>query len=415
MYFDGVENLKKYCKDFGERQYITKGFLCARKDDGIVITKPNTNLLNIKDSDLDEITSETIEIVNLSYRAAAVMLDIVFRRKEAYAFSAIVDSKAILEYSKKVKSLKPKNDAFTQLCGMKCSCLKDNTPAELLSKVNYFTNVYLLKNSGAVVVAKTMEELFATTEVLDFACNLALKEEENNIEVKSKYMPSLLEMIAHRASIAARVNKVKEKEAAKKSGKPQAEKATGVETEEQIKVANEIKTVLSTMCEKRLALRTLDSVSRRLSDGSIMLTVNDTDNMNAEIYDFSVINPVEKVIKSKKKTTSYYRLHLAVLTADKEANIVMYVHPYYATLLGLEHDEVEIPDEYKATLGKKISVVSTGILNSGGMVKNMVYALGEGNTCIVRNRGVLIKAKSHEEGLGILQALEDMAQKRYNE
>lgn len=415
MYFDGVESLKKYCKDFGERQYITKGFLCARKDDGIVITKPNTNLLNIKDSDLDVITSESIETVDLSYRAAAVMLDIIFRKKEAYAFSAIVDSKAILEYSKKVKQLRPMNDAFAQICGMRCVCLKDNTPAELLSKANYFSNVYLLKNSGAVVVAKTMKELFAVTEVLDFSCNLALLKEDNNITTKSKYIPSLFEMIAHRASISARLMRNKEKEVLKKSGKPVPEKPTAIETEEQIKTANEIKNMLSTLCDKRIALSSIDSISKRMSDGTVMLTVNDTDNRAAEIYDFSVINPVEKVVKSKKKTTSYYRLHLAVLTADEDAKVVMYVHPYNATLLGIENDEVEVPEEFSSVLGKKISVIKAATLNSGGMAKNIVYALGEGNICIVRNRGILVKAKSDEEGLRILQALEEMAQKKYKE
>ena len=62
MYFDGLADLKAYAKEFGERQFITKGFLCCRTDDDdIIITKPNINLLKVKDSDFDEISSDTLE------------------------------------------------------------------------------------------------------------------------------------------------------------------------------------------------------------------------------------------------------------------------------------------------------------------------------------------------------------------
>ena len=416
MYFDGLADLKAYAKEFGERQFITKGFLCCRTDDDdIIITKPNTNLLKVKDSDFDEISSETLEAVDLSYRAAAVVLAVALKRKENYCFAAIVDSPAILEYSKKGKSLSALNDSFTQLCGIKAGCTRSNVGSEIVARLHAVSDVCIMNNAGALITGRTIEELYKTAEALDLTCNIALTLEKNNLTRLPKYRISGLEYIGHKIAVSALVSKERERRIAERNGKTILERESAIQTAEEEKTAKSMKKLLSDLYSEKLVLRNIDSVANRMGDGRIVLTANDTDNKNATIEDFTIVDLENKTTKARKKTTSYKRLHLATFINDADISTTIYAHPYYSVILGNEFDTVEVPEKYREILGDKIDVIKESRLNSNKMIKDAVYALGSGKICILKHRGIFVKAKDNEEGLRLVQTMEKMAEEHYKE
>lgn len=416
MYFDGLADLKAYAKEFGERQFITKGFLCCRTDDDdIIITKPNINLLKVKDSDFDEISSDTLEAVDLSYRAAAVVLAVALKRKEKYCFAAIVDSPAILEYSKKGKSLSALNDSFTQLCGIKAGCTRSNVGSEIVARLHAFSDVCIMNNAGALITGRTIEELYKTAEALDIACNAALTLEKNNLTKLAKYRISGLEYLGHKIAVSAAVSKERERRIAERNGKSIIERESAIQTAEEKKIAKNMKKLLNDLYSEKLILRNIDSVANRMIDGRILLTAHDTDNKDAKIEDFTIVDLENKTTKARKKTTSYKRLHLATFINDTDISTTIYAHPYYSIILGNEFNTVEVPDKYREILGDKIDVIKESKLNSNKMIKDVVYALGSGKICILKHRGIFVKAKDNEEGLRIVQTMEKMAEEHYKE
>lgn len=260
-----VANVNKYAKMLAEKKYLQSGYIAVREEDGIVITNPRIDYTDVKEDNLTFVNDKNIETLEGNFRAAAVILFCAIRQDKEANAAAIVDSDSTVEFSKKRKTLMPILDDMAQVCGVSIKCAQKNVASDVVAALSGQRNCCLLPEAGAVVTGRTLDEVFTATLVLDKACNAEILAESKGGTQHMSAVAALLEHVVFKLKYS-KTNQKQQKAAESGETEVKEEKQTAVVTDEEKKIAQDIKDAGVRLLDENLVQGTWGNIGVKLDD-----------------------------------------------------------------------------------------------------------------------------------------------------
>ena len=260
-----VANVNKYAKMLAEKKYLQSGYIAVREEDGIVITNPRIDYTDVKEENLTFVNDKNIETLEGNFRAAAVILFCAIRQDKEANAAAIVDSDSTVEFSKKRKTLMPILDDMAQVCGVSIKCAQKNVASDVVAALSGQRNCCLLPEAGAVVTGRTLDEVFTATLVLDKACNAEILAESKGGTQHMSAVAALLEHVVFKLKYS-KTNQKQQKAAESGETEVKEEKQTAVVTDEEKKIAQDIKDAGVRLLDENLVQGTWGNIGVKLDD-----------------------------------------------------------------------------------------------------------------------------------------------------
>lgn len=393
-------DIMKYAKQFKDREYIESGYIAVRKDDGILITATGADLANLSEESLVFVNDKNIETFEGNFRAAAVILFCAIRQSKVIEAAAIVDSDSILKLSSKRRALKPILDDLVQLCGVSVKCATKNVAAEVVTALAGQRNACFMPDAGALVRARSIEELLAVTAVLDKASYAELAAEDKGGTQSMNAVMAFIECMFYKLKSAKSFKKNEASPAKENNGAEQtAENAQANEehsTEQTVEQANEgveqqgentqsVEEETASTCLEENVPAEEETASTCLEDAC----------NNEECKKCCICDSLEKFNLSENGT--------AVLTRS-----------YYASAVSATGKPFVVPEKYVDVLGQQIPCVPSVMTCTNGAVSKVEDAIGEAPACIIAQHGVVVRGKDMDEVKNICNILEEACKEYLN-
>lgn len=399
-----VSNINKYAKMLAEKKYLQSGFIAVKEEDGIVITKPRIDYTDVKEEDLVFVNDKNIESLEGNFRAAAVILFCAIRQDKSAGAAAIVDSDSTVEYSKKRKTIMPILDDMTQVCGVSIKCANKNVASDVVSALSGQRNVCLLPEAGAVVTGRTLDEVFTATLVLDKACNAELLAESKGGTQHMNAINALLEHVVFKLKYS-KTNQKQQKAVESGEEAQEEERQTAVVTDEEKKIAQEIKDAGVRLLDENLVQGTWGNIAVRLDDKYMLATPSALDYIMLQPEQMAKVDMETLEWTGTNKATSEKGIHALLLKGDINATI--HTHPFYGCILAAMGKAMPVPEKYQDILGKEIPCAKPALPGMNKLVKNVGEAIGDAPACFMAHHGVIVRGKDLEDAFVICRALED--------
>ncbi len=399
-------SMKKYAAELFADGYIESGYIAAKADEGMYITTPDADFADLKEEQVAFVTDKTVEQLEGNFRAAAVVLLCALKAKKDAGAAAIVDSKSILEFSRKRMTLPPVLEDMSQICGISVRAAKKNTAAETVAALAGLRNACFLPEAGAVVTGRTLAEIYTGTLVLDKSANgYLLAEKKGGIKHLNAFEASV-EHIVYKLKYS---KKNQDSQKAAEAGKEVdlAEKPSAIVTDELKKVAQDIKDAGVKLLEENLVQGTWGNIAVRLGDKEMMATPSALDYIMLKPEQMAIVDMETMEWKGSNKPTSEKGVHAKILLAHPETNATVHTHPFYGSILAAMRQPLPVPEKYRDILGDVVPVSKFGPSGTGMLVKNTAEAIGNAPCCFMASHGVIARGKDLEEAFAICRALED--------
>ncbi len=400
-----VSNINKYARMLAEKKYLQSGFIAVKDEDGIVITKPRIDYSDVKEDDVVFVNEKNIESLEGNFRAAAVILYCAVKDKKADA-AAIVDSDSTVEFSKKRKTIMPILDDMTQVCGVSIKCAGKNVASEVVTALSGQRNVCLLPEAGAVVTGRTLDEVFTATLVLDKACNAELLAESKGGTQHMNAVNALLEHVVFKLKYS-KTNQKQQKAAESGENAKEEEKASAVVTDEDKKIAQDIKDAGERLLAENLVQGTWGNIGVRIDDQYMFATPSGIDYVMLQPEQMAKVNMDTLEWTGTNKATSEKGIHAILMKNDKNINATIHTHPFYGCILAAMGKSMPVPEKYQDVLGKEIPCAKAALPGTNALVKNVASAIGDAPACFMAHHGVMVRGKDLDDAFAICRALED--------
>lgn len=400
------ENLKKYSEMLFSDGYIECGYIAAKADGGIYITTSDADFADLKEDQVAFVTDKDVESLEGNFRAAAVLLICAIKAKKDAGAAAIVDSKSILEFSAKKITLPPVLEDMSQINGISVRAAKKNTASETVSALSGLRNACFLPDAGAVVIGRTLAEIYTGTLVLDKCANgYLLAERKGGIKHITAF-EAAIEHIVYKLKYSKK-NQQNQKAAEEGQAVELAEKPSAIVTDEEKKIAADIKAAGVRLLEENLVQGTWGNIAVRLNDKEMMATPSGLDYVMLKPEQMAIVNMETMEWKGSNKPTSEKGVHAKLLLAHPESNATVHTHPFYGSILAAMRKPLPVPEKYRDILGDVVPVSKFGPSGTGMLVKNTAEAIGNSPCCFMASHGVVVRGKDLEEAFVICRALED--------
>ncbi len=400
-----VSNINKYARMLAEKKYLQSGFIAVKGEDGIVITKPRIDYSDVKEDDVVFVNEKNIESLEGNFRAAAVILYCAVKDKKADA-AAIVDSDSTVEFSKKRKTIMPILDDMTQVCGVSIKCAGKNVASEVVTALSGQRNVCLLPEAGAVVTGRTLDEVFTATLVLDKACNAELLAESKGGTQHMNAVNALLEHVVFKLKYS-KTNQKQQKAAESGENAKEEEKVSAVVTDEDKKIAQDIKDAGERLLAENLVQGTWGNIGVRIDDQYMFATPSGIDYVMLQPEQMAKVNMDTLEWTGTNKATSEKGVHAILMKNDKNINATIHTHPFYGCILAAMGKSMPVPEKYQDVLGKEIPCAKAALPGTNALVKNVAAAIGDAPACFMAHHGVMVRGKDLDDAFAICRALED--------
>ena len=400
-----VSNINKYARMLAEKKYLQSGFIAVKDEDGIVITKPRIDYSDVKEDDVVFVNEKNIESLEGNFRAAAVILYCAVKDKKADA-AAIVDSDSTVEFSKKRKTIMPILDDMTQVCGVSIKCAGKNVASEVVTALSGQRNVCLLPEAGAVVTGRTLDEVFTATLVLDKACNAELLAESKGGTQHMNAVNALLEHVVFKLKYS-KTNQKQQKAAESGENAKEEEKVSAVVTDEDKKIAQDIKDAGERLLAENLVQGTWGNIGVRIDDQYMFATPSGIDYVMLQPEQMAKVNMDTLEWTGTNKATSEKGIHAILMKNDKNINATIHTHPFYGCILAAIGKSMPVPEKYQDVLGKEIPCAKAALPGTNALVKNVAAAIGDAPACFMAHHGVMVRGKDLDDAFAICRALED--------
>lgn len=401
-----LANFNKYAKLLVEKKYIESGFIATRHEDGVIVAKVTSNLEALRDENLVFVNDKNVESLEGNFRAAAVILFCAIRQDKKAEAAAIVDSDKILAFSSKRKTLKPILDDMAQVCGVSIKCAAKNTAAEVVSAISGQRNACFLPDAGAVVTGRTLEEVFTATLVLDKACNAEILAEPKGGTSPMGACNAILEHVVYKIKYSKK-NQAQQKEAEEGAEKKAEEKPSAIVSDEEKKIAQDIKNAGLRMLDENLVQGTWGNISVKLDEKTMLCTPSALDYIMLEPSQMAKVDMETLEWTGSNKATSEKGLHALLLKGDENVGAVIHSHPVYGCILAAMGKALPVPEEYREILGDEIPCAKAALPGTKALIKNVGEAIGSAPCCILSHHGVITRGKDLEDAFRICRALED--------
>lgn len=406
-----VENIAKYAKLLHSKGYLTSGYIavkeCKDGSNGIRITEAHADFDNIGKEETKFVDDKNIAKLEGNFRAAAVILLCALRQDKHADAAAIVDSDSILAYSKKRVALGPVLDDMAQVCGISVKCASKNVAAEIIPSLGGLRNACFMPDAGAIVTGRTLEEVYTCALVLDKACNCALLADAKG---GAKTMPKLNALLEH-VVYKLKYSKTNQKQQAAQEGgevKKEDDKqcTTAIVTDEEKRIAKEIKDAGLRMLEEKLVQGTWGNIAVKLDDTHMLATPSGIDYILLEPEQIAKVNLDTLEWEGLNKATSEKGMH-AVLLKGEGIGATMHSHPFYGCILAAMDRALPVPEKYRDILGDEIPCAAAALPGTKKLIKNVESTIGDAPACFLAHHGVIARGKDLEDAFRIYRALED--------
>lgn len=401
-----VANVNKYARMLAEKKYLQSGYIAVRQDDGIVITNPKIDYSDVKAEDLTFVNDKNIESLEGNFRAAAVILYCAVRQDKNAGAAAIVDSDSTVEFSSKRKTLMPILDDLAQVCGISVKCAQKNVASDVVAALSGQRNVCLLPEAGAVVTGRTLDEVFTATLVLDKACNAEILAEKKGGTDHMNALDALLEHVVFKLKYS-KTNQKQQKAAETGTEEKKEEKQTAVVSDEEKKIAQDIKDAGVRLLDENLVQGTWGNIGVRLDDKYMLATPSGIDYVMLKPEQMAKVDMETLEWTGTNKATSEKGIHAICLKTDDGITASIHTHPFYGCILAAMGKAMPVPEKYRDVLGDEIPCAKAALPGTSGLVKNVAAAIGNAPACFMAHHGVIVRGKDLEDAFNVCRALED--------
>lgn len=401
-----VANVNKYARMLAEKKYLQSGYIAVKQDDGIVITNPKIDYENVKEEDLTFVNDKNIETLEGNFRAAAVILYCAVRQDKNAGAAAIVDSDSTVAFSSKRKTLMPILDDLAQVCGTSIKCAAKNVASDVVAALSGQRNVCLLPDAGAVVTGRTLDEVFTATLVLDKACNAEILAESKGGTDHMNAFYAFLEHVVFKLKYS-KTNQKQQKAVETGSEEKKEERQTAVVTDEEKKIAQDIKDAGVRLLDENLVQGTWGNIAVRLDAKFMLATPSGIDYVMLQPEQMAKVDMQSLEWTGTNKATSEKGIHAILLSKGDGTNASIHTHPFYGCILAAMNKAMPVPEKYQDILGKEIPCAKPALPGTNGLVKNVAAAIGDAPACFMAHHGVIVRGKDLDDAFAICRALED--------
>lgn len=401
-----IANIGKYAKMLAEKGYIKSGYIAVKNEDGISITRSKADYNDIKEEDIVFVNDKNIESLEGNFRAAAVILFCAISQDKTAGAAAIVDSDSILEFSAKRKVLKPILDDMAQVCGISIKFAAKNTAAEVVTALSGQRNSCFLPEAGAVVTGRTLDEIFTATLVLDKACNAEILAESKGGTQHMGAINALLEHVVFKLKYS-KTNQKSQKAAEKGEQVETEQKASAVVTDQEKKIAQDIKDAGVRLLDENLVQGTWGNIAVKLDDKFMLATPSGLDYVMLQPEQMAKVDMETLEWTGTNKATSEKGIHAVLLSKNDGTTATIHTHPFYGSILAAMNKAMPVPEKYREVLGNEIPCAAAALPGTSKLVKNAGEAIGDAPACFMAHHGVIVRGKDLDDAFNICRALED--------
>ena len=401
-----VSNISKYAGMLSKEGFTECGYLAVKADGGMYITNAYSIFENLTAEDITFVTNKTVTDLDGNFRAAALILFSVFKNNADLGAAAIVDSKSIVEFSAKRKTLTPLLDDMAQIDGISVRCAKQNNAVEVIMALSGLRNACFLPEAGAVVTGRTLDEVYTAALVLDKACNCYLLAERKGGVHPHSLLNAVLEHVVYKLKYSKK-NQDSQKAAEEGKEVHTEERPSAIITDEQKALAQAVKDAGVRLLEENLVQGTWGNIAVRCGDKHMLVTPTALDYIMLQPSQMAVVNLEDGEWEGSNKPTSERKMHAALLNAHADVNATIHTHPFYGCVLAAMGKDLPVPEQYRDVLGDTVPCAKAALPGTKKLVKNVTSAIGDSKACFLGNHGVIVMGKDLEDAFKICRALED--------
>ena len=401
-----VSNISKYAGMLSKEGFTECGYLAVKADGGMYITNAYSVFENLTAEDITFVTNKTVTDLDGNFRAAALILFSVFKNNADLGAAAIVDSKSIVEFSAKRKTLTPLLDDMAQIDGISVRCAKQNNAVEVIMALSGLRNACFLPEAGAVVTGRTLDEVYTAALVLDKACNCYLLAERKGGVHPHSLLNAVLEHVVYKLKYSKK-NQDSQKAAEEGKEVHTEERPSAIVTDEQKALAQAVKDAGVRLLEENLVQGTWGNIAVRCGDKHMLVTPTALDYIMLQPSQMAVVNLEDGEWEGSNKPTSERKMHAALLNAHADVNATIHTHPFYGCVLAAMGKNLPVPEQYRDVLGDTVPCAKAALPGTKKLVKNVTSAIGDSKACFLGNHGVIVMGKDLEDAFKICRALED--------
>lgn len=185
------------------------------------------------------------------------------------------------------------------------------------------------------------------------------------------------------------------------------EKQTAVVTDEEKKIAQDIKDAGVRLLDENLVQGTWGNIGVKLDDQFMLATPSGIDYVMLKPEQMAKVNMETLEWTGTNKATSEKGIHAILLKGDKDITATIHTHPFYGCILAAMGKAMPFPKNIKTFSAKKFLGAKAALPGTNGLVKNVAAAIGDAPACFMGHHGVMVRGKNLEDAFAICRALED--------
>lgn len=155
---------------------------------------------------------------------------------------------------------------------------------------------------------------------------------------------------------------------------------------------------------------TAGNLSGRAHSGEIVLTPAAFPYADMTEADLVIVNDKGQKIDGHREPTTEWHLHLACLTAHPEIGAVVHTHPVHASMFAVNQEPIPcVLEEFEFYVGGDVLVAPYERTGTEALGRGVAQLLGDRAAALMANHGLVVVARTPDEGLGITQLVERAA------
>jgi L-fuculose-phosphate aldolase len=137
------------------------------------------------------------------------------------------------------------------------------------------------------------------------------------------------------------------------------------------------------------------NISARLDKERVLVSPSHIPYEQRVPEDLVLLDMEGNVLRSERRPTSEFKMHLGVFKAREDVGAVIHAHPLYSSVLAVAGEPIRpILDEMIPYLGGQVEVAEFGPSGSLELAEKVVKALGKKSAVLLANHGTLCTGKN---------------------
>lgn len=127
--------------------------------------------------------------------------------------------------------------------------------------------------------------------------------------------------------------------------------------------------------------------------------------------DVVVMNSDKEIVWGKRKPSIEYGMHISIMNARPDVNVVIHTHPIYSSVFAVTLQEIPgISEDFVQIVGDKVICSEYALPGTPELAANVAKAIGERNAVLIPNHGTVCVGADVAGALKICHVVEKSAQ-----